>query len=99
MGHFFVQQQNTKYWMCNMKTGNTEIAHHWKLQYLNKTIIISKECARTSGLQETQAIGYLELTIGSHVKSTVMQIEKALISDVFQTYPENFAFQLFIIFQ
>ena len=34
-------------------------------------------------------------------KGTVMQIEKALINDGlrFQKYPENFTFQLFIIFQ
>ena len=33
------------------------------------------------------------------VKGTVMQIEKAQIAFVFQKYLENFAFQLFIIFQ
>ena len=34
-------------------------------------------------------------------KGTVMQIEKGMINDryVFQGYPENFAFQLFIILQ
>ena len=33
-------------------------------------------------------------------KVTVMQIEKALINDrLFQEYPENFAFQIFIILQ
>ena len=33
------------------------------------------------------------------LKGTVMQIEKALINDgfVIQKYPENFAFQLFLI--
>ena len=36
-----------------------------------------------------------------HFEGTVIQIEKALINDtlVFQKYPENFAFQLFIILQ
>ena len=33
------------------------------------------------------------------LKGTVVQIEKALINDyyVFQKYPENFTFQLFIV--
>ena len=38
----------------------------------------------------------------SRIKGTVMHIEKALINDclyLFQKYPENFAFQLFIILQ
>ena len=33
------------------------------------------------------------------LKGTVMKIEKALINDHFQKYPENFAFELFIIWQ
>ena len=40
---------------------------------------------------------------GPTIKGTFMQIEKALLNDhlqyVFQKHPENFAFQLFIIFQ
>ena len=31
------------------------------------------------------------------IKGTVMEVEKALIVYVFQKYPENFAFELFII--
>ena len=34
-----------------------------------------------------------------NLKGTVMRIEKALIGYVFQTYPESFTFQLFIVLQ
>ena len=33
------------------------------------------------------------------LKGTVMQIEKALINDRLYVYPDNLAFQLFIILQ
>ena len=45
--------------------------------------------------------GSLNIMLTYNFKVIVIQIEKALINDpyVFQKYPENFAFQLFIIFQ